>query len=103
MIIVTTRFNVAMGKTSVALDWAERIIKLVDFGHYDSKWWLLRQVAANPNTIAIAAEYPSMAAYEESMEKAAADPAFQAMIKEMAETDWALGNERTFAQVIKKG
>lgn len=92
-----------MGKTSVGLDWAERVIKLYEAGHYASKWWLLRQIAANPNIIAFASEYASMAAYEEHMNKIVETPAYKALIKEMGETDWALGNERTISQVVNEG
>lgn len=101
MIIVTTRINVAMGKMSVGLDWAERAIKAMEAGGTaPPKWWLPRQIAGHPNTFAFAAQYASMAEYEEQMNKAGADSSYLAFIKEMGETDWALGNERTIAQIV---
>ena len=104
MIIVTTRINVAMGRMSEGLDWAERIIKAMTEGDSaPQKWWLLRQIAVNPNTFAFAGQYASMGEYEKQMNKFGADPAYQALIKEMGERDWALGNERTIAQVIDEG
>ena len=104
MIIVTTRINVAMGKMSKGLDWAERIIKVMKAsGSAPPKWWLLRQIAGHPNTFAFAGQYASMEEFEKQMNKAGADPAYQALLKEMGETDWAIGNKRTIAQVINEG
>ena len=104
MIIVTTRIHTAMGKMSVGLDWAERIIKAMEkVGSGPTKWWLLRQIAGNPNTFAFAGQYTSMGEFEEQMNKVGADPAYQALLKEMGETDWAIGNERTIAQIVNEG
>ena len=103
MIIVTTRIYVAMGKMSVGLDWAERVTKILSrVSSPTSKWWLLRSLTSNPNAFAFVGEYASMAEFEEFMNKAGADPAYLALIKEMAETDWALSNERTISQVVKE-
>ena len=101
MVIVTTRLDVAMGKMSVALEWADKVWKVLEnAGGLGSKSWIIRGQTGQSNRITIAGQYASMGEFEEGSDKAFADPALQPLLTEMS--NWCTGVERTIGKVIKE-
>ena len=104
MIIVGSRWDVAMGKIEAGLEWAKKLWEYAQkAGLLPPKWWILRPLAGDTYRFSIVGEFASMAESEEYFAKAQADSGWMTIVKEMRESDWCVGFERTYSQVVEEG
>ena len=101
MVIVATRFDVAPGKMNEAMEWADKVWKVLEnVGGLGSKAWIIRGLMGPSNRITFAGQYASTGEFEEGLDNAFADPALQPLLTEMS--NWCTGVERTIGKVIKE-
>jgi hypothetical protein len=68
-----------------------------------SKWWILRPRTGDANRFSIAAEYASMAEFEETSAKRRADSEWKAMADELIGADWYAGIDIRISEVVDEG
>ena len=68
-----------------------------------SKWWILRPRSGEITRFTLAAQFASMAEFEEHIAKRDGNSSFQALSRERMEAGWTTGIEIIFAEVIEEG
>lgn len=102
MIIVAYRWETAIGKTEAGLEWSKKTGAYAKkAGLLPPKYWTLRPITGDIHKFTIAEQYASMAEYEETRAKRAADSGFQALVKE--QSDWLAGLELIISEVVDEG
>ena len=69
MVIVATRFEVVPGKMKEALEWADKVWKVLEkTDGLGSKSWIIRGQTGMTNRVTFAGQYASMGEFEEGLE-----------------------------------
>ena len=103
MVNVVVRLQVAPGKMRQALEWVQKMRTYSeDAGLFNTPSNLLRPITGESvHELVQTRMFPTMAEFEESYRKQRADTGCVALLSEMGESDWYLGNTRQVYDVIE--
>ncbi len=94
-------FKLAPGKMPQVLEWTAKVVAYLKKASPGWQISLLQPITGDVNEIVFVGQGPSLSDFDEILNKRKSDPEWQALMKELRETDWNLGFTRTLYDVIE--